>query len=172
MRCQAANLEEKNQHRSDRTGKAYFEERPPHLEEVKGIEQLIDAKRGKACLGVALLSGCAILSSVLLRRASSTGTRKRENAMSSRLIATVLSVLLIVSSGTAFGMGESHRVDGTELAPSSAQTETALVHLSRSLEALSKRIRMFLRSQTLGQLKATGTSRSCQSLLEIHATPV
>ena len=60
--------------------------------------------------------------------------------MSRRLTATVLSVLLIVYSSTAFGIANAKRVDGTDLSQPSAKTEAALAHLSSSFEALSQRI--------------------------------
>lgn len=60
--------------------------------------------------------------------------------MSRKLTATVLSVLLIVYNGTAFGLANAERVDGTDLAQPSPKTEAALAHLSSSFEALSQRI--------------------------------
>ncbi len=55
-------------------------------------------------------------------------------------MAAGLLVLLIVYGGTAFGIDDAVQVGGTDLAPSLAKSETALVHLSRSLETLSERI--------------------------------
>ena len=57
-----------------------------------------------------------------------------------RWMATGLLVLLIVYGGTAFGIDDTDQIGGTDLAPSSAKPETALAHLSRSLETLSERI--------------------------------
>ena len=55
-------------------------------------------------------------------------------------MAAGLLVLLIVYGGTAFGIDDAVQVGGTDLEQSLANSETALVHLSRSLETLSGRI--------------------------------
>jgi len=55
-------------------------------------------------------------------------------------MAAGLLVLLIVCGGTAFAVDDADQVGGKDLAPSSAKSETALVHLSTSFETLSERI--------------------------------
>ena len=55
-------------------------------------------------------------------------------------MAAGLLVLLIVCGGTAFAVDDADQAGGKDLAPSSAKSETALVHLSRSFETLSERI--------------------------------
>ncbi|MCZ6485279.1 MAG: trypsin-like peptidase domain-containing protein [Acidobacteria bacterium] len=60
--------------------------------------------------------------------------------MSRKLTATILSVFLLVYSGTGFWVANAEGADGADLAQPSAKTETALAHLSSSLEALSQRI--------------------------------
>ena len=79
-------------------------------------------------------------------------------------MATGWLVLLIVHGGTAFGIDDADQIDCTDLAPPSAKSETALVHLSTSFETLSERIGpAVVQIFATGYRPATGSQSSLPS---------